>query len=126
MVVASQESIWLVHLHGRLRADRVLPRRQLRLCYQLSHRNRKRQHLIARWYAVEGAGLAPLLKQALPYLQRVNLSVSRRSPLGFGRVATIEPLDTGEMDNFAVIALPHRLGYTGMQGYLGCDEGGAP
>jgi hypothetical protein len=76
------------------------------------------------WYAVEGSGLGPLLTRAMPYLKQVNLSGSRRSPLGFGQVATIEPLDTGEMDNFAVVALLNRLGYTGMLGYLGWDEGG--
>jgi sugar phosphate isomerase/epimerase len=98
----------------------------LRLCAALAHPNLGVVFCGYHWYAVEGAGLAPLLKQALPYLKQVNLSGSRRSPLGFGQVATIEPLDTGEMDNFAVIALLHRLGYTGMLGYLGWDEGGDP
>ena len=98
----------------------------IRLCTALAPPNLGVVFCGYHWYAVEGAGLAPLLKQALPYLRQVNLSGSRRSPLGFGQVATIEPLDTGEMDNFAVIALLHRLGYTGMLGYLGWDEGGDP
>jgi sugar phosphate isomerase/epimerase len=98
----------------------------IRLCAALAHPNLGVVFCGYHWYAVEGAGLAPLLKQALPYLKQVNLSGSRRSPLGFGQVATIERLDTGEMDNFAVVALLHRLGYTGMLGYLGWDEGGDP
>jgi sugar phosphate isomerase/epimerase len=98
----------------------------IRVCRQLAHPNLGIVFCGYHWYAVEGTGLAPLLTQALPYLKQVNLSGSRRSPLGFGQVATIEPLDTGEMDNFAVIALLRRLGYTGMYGYLGWDEGGDP
>lgn len=98
----------------------------IRLSTTLAHPNLGVVFCGYHWYALEGAGLAPLIKQALPYLKQVNLSGSRRSPLGFGQVATIEPLDTGEMDNFALVALLHRLGYTGMLGYLGWDEGGDP
>lgn len=98
----------------------------IRMCAMLAHPNLGVVFCGYHWYALEGAGLAPLITQALPYLKQVNLSGSRRSPLGFGQVATIEPLDTGEMDNFAVIALLHRLGYAGMLGYLGWDEGGDP
>jgi sugar phosphate isomerase/epimerase len=96
----------------------------IRLCEELAHPNLGIVFCGYHWYAVEGSGLGPLLKRAMPYLKQVNLSGSRRSPLGFGQVATIEPLDTGEMDNFAVVALLNRLGYTGMLGYLGWDEGG--
>jgi sugar phosphate isomerase/epimerase len=96
----------------------------IRLCEKLAHSNLGIVFCGYHWYAVEGTGLAKLLRQALPYLKQVNLSGSRRSPLGFGQIATIEPLDGGEMDNFAVIALLNRLGYTGMLGYLGWDEGG--
>jgi sugar phosphate isomerase/epimerase len=96
----------------------------VRLCEKLAHPNLGIVFCGYHWYAVEGTGLAPQLKQAMPYLKQVNLSGSRRSPLGFGQVATIEALDAGEMDNFAVIALLNRLGYTGMLGYLGWEEGG--
>jgi sugar phosphate isomerase/epimerase len=96
----------------------------IRLCEKLPHLNLGIVFCGYHWYAVEGTGLAPLLAQALPYLKQVNLSGSRRSPLGFGGIATIEPLDVGEMDNFALVALLNRLGYTGMLGYLGWNEGG--
>jgi sugar phosphate isomerase/epimerase len=98
----------------------------VRLCKKLKHPNLGIVFCGYHWYAVEGAGLGPLLTEALPYLEQVNLSGSRRSPLGFGRVATIEPLDTGELDNFAIVALLNRIGYGGMLGYLGWDEGGDP
>lgn len=78
------------------------------------------------WYAQEGGNPLPVLREVLPYLRQVHLSGSRRSPLGFGRVATIEPLDAGECDNLALIGLLKRLGYSGPIGYLGWDEGGNP
>jgi sugar phosphate isomerase/epimerase len=98
----------------------------IRLCEKLAHPNLGIVFCGYHWYALEGTGLAGLMRQALPYLKQVNLSGSRRSPLGFGQVATIEPIDTGEMDNFALVALLKRLGYSGMFGYLGWDEGGDP
>jgi sugar phosphate isomerase/epimerase len=78
------------------------------------------------WYAQEGGNPLPVLRDVLPYLRQVHLSGSRRSPLGFGQVATIEPLDSGECDNLALIGLLKRLGYTGPIGYLGWEEGGNP
>lgn len=95
----------------------------IRLCEQLAHPNLGIVFCGYDWYVVEGTGLAPLMRQAMPYLKQVNLSGCRRCP-GGNPAATIEPLDTGEMDNFAVVALLHRLGYTGMLGYLGWGEGG--
>lgn len=78
------------------------------------------------WYALDGGNPVPVLRSALPYLRQVHLSGSRRSPLGFGQVATIEPLDTGECDNLALVGALKRFGYVGPIGYLGWDEGGNP
>jgi sugar phosphate isomerase/epimerase len=78
------------------------------------------------WYAQEGGNPVPVLQATLPYLRQVHLSGSRHSPLGFGRVATIEPLDVGECDNLALVSALKRLGYDGPIGYLGWDEGGNP
>lgn len=78
------------------------------------------------WYAQEGGNPLPVLQSTLPYLRQVHLSGSRRSPLGFNRMATIEPLDTGECDNLALIGVLKHLSYTGPIGYLGWDEGGNP
>jgi sugar phosphate isomerase/epimerase len=112
----------LIYHHLAYWAERVGD--AIRLCETLAHPNLGIVFSGFHWYAVDGTGLAPLLTRALPYLRQVNLSGCRRSSLGFGQVATIEPLDAGEMDNFAVVALLHRLGYAGMLGYLGWDEGG--
>ena len=46
------------------------------------------------------------------------------SPLGWGGVATIELLDRGELDNFALVAALNRIGYDGRIGILGWDYGG--
>ena len=37
---------------------------------------------------------------------------------------TIEPLDSGEMDNFSLFGLLHRCGYTGRIGFQGYNIGG--
>ncbi|ABL68341.1 hypothetical protein [Paracoccus denitrificans] len=52
---------------------------------------------------------------------QVVLSGSALSPLGWGGVATMEPVDRGELENFAVVAALDRIGYTGSLGILGWD-----
>lgn len=96
----------------------------IRLCERLAHNSLGLVFTSGNWYMGEGTGLAATLRRAMPYLKQVNLAGSRRSPLGFFQVATIEPLDVGELDNFAVVALLKRLGYAGYIGYTGWDEGG--
>ena len=59
-----------------------------------------------------------------PWLMQVVTSGSALSQLGWGGVATMEPVDRGEMDNFALIAALNRVGYTGSIGVLGWDYGG--
>lgn len=98
----------------------------IRLCEAVDHPNLGLTFSSLQWYAADAQDLGPMLKRAMPFLKRANLSGSRRSPLGFFDVATIEPLDTGELDNFAVVALLTRLGYTGYLGYNGWHEGGDP
>ena len=55
---------------------------------------------------------------------QVVLSGSTLSELGWGGVATMEPVDRGELDNFAVVAALNSVGYTGSIGVLGLDYGG--
>lgn len=98
----------------------------VRLCEKINHPNLGLTFSSLQWYAADGKDIYQLLKRAMPWIRRVNLSGSRRSPLGFFQVATIEPLDTGELDNFAIVAALTRLGYTGYLGYNGWHEGGDP
>ncbi|WP_025763348.1 sugar phosphate isomerase/epimerase family protein [Dyadobacter tibetensis] len=96
----------------------------IRICEKIAHPNLGLVFSSGNWYMGEGSGLGHTLRRAMPYLKQVNLSGSRRTPLGFFQVGTIEPLDMGEMDNFAIVALLNRLGYQGYLGYTGWDEGG--
>ncbi|SDQ98198.1 Sugar phosphate isomerase/epimerase [Chryseobacterium soldanellicola] len=96
----------------------------LRVCEKMNHPNLGMIFSSGNWYMGEGNNLSQLLKKGMPYIKQVNLAGARRSPLGFFKVATIEPLDMGELDNFAVVALLKRMGYTGYIGYTGWDEGG--
>ncbi|MGA9221060.1 MAG: xylose isomerase, partial [Pseudomonas graminis] len=69
-----------------------------------------------------------LLEQRLdavwPWLHQVNIAGSRRSPLGWGGLATIEPLDEGEMDNFVLMGALLRRGFDGRVGVLGWESMG--
>lgn len=98
----------------------------IRLCEQINHPNLGLTFSSLQWYAADGQDIGGLLSRAVPWIRRANFSGSRRSPLGFFQVATIEPLDTGELDNFAIFARLTRLGYRGPLGYNGWHEGGDP
>lgn len=96
----------------------------VRLCQRLNHPNLGIVFCGYHWYAVDGEDIQATLGEVAPYLRQVNLSGSRRSPLGFGNVATIEPLDVGELDNFALLGQLKKIGFNGMVGYQGWSEGG--
>ena len=76
------------------------------------------------WYASQEGELEQRLCAMKPWLMQVVTSGSALSQLGWGGVATMEPVDRGEMDNFALIAALNRVGYTGSIGVLGWDYGG--
>jgi sugar phosphate isomerase/epimerase len=76
------------------------------------------------WYASQEGELERRLAAMKPWLMQVVTSGSALSQLGWGGVATMEPVDRGEMDNFALIAALNRVGYTGSLGVLGWDYGG--
>ena len=76
------------------------------------------------WYASQEGELEKRLQAMKPWLMQVVTSGSAVSQLGWGGVATMEPLDRGEMDNFALIAALDRIGYAGSIGVLGWDYGG--
>lgn len=73
------------------------------------------------WYASQEGHLEERLQAIKPWLMQVDLSGSAMSPLGWGGVATMEPVDRGELDNFAVVAALNRIGYDGRIGILGWD-----
>lgn len=75
------------------------------------------------WYAVDGADLDGALRLAAPHLGSVNVCGSRRLA-GQYFPATIEPLDSGDFDNFALLGLLRSLPYRGMVGVQGYGVGG--
>lgn len=96
-----------------------------RLCRQLNHPNLHTVFPSFHWYAVDGTKLAARLAVAKPFLNSVNLCGSRRTGKKDGGLpATIEPLDEGDLDNFAVLGLLRQNGYTGPIGFQGYSVGG--
>jgi sugar phosphate isomerase/epimerase len=76
------------------------------------------------WYAGQEGQLEQRLAALKPWLMQVVVSGSALSQLGWGGVATMEPPDRGELDNFALVGALDRLGYQGSIGILGWDYGG--
>lgn len=74
------------------------------------------------WYTVDGSNLCARLAEALPYIELVNLCGARRSVAG--GLASIETLDRGELDNFAVLGLLRKLGFSGPLGVQGYSVAG--
>jgi len=94
----------------------------VRLCREMNHPRLKVVFCGFHWYAVDGKNLAERIEEALPHLHSVNMCGTRRG----GNIAgcTIEPLDCGEMDNFALLGLLNRSGYPGRIGFQGYSIGG--
>lgn len=94
----------------------------VRLCRKMNHPRLKVVFCGFHWYLVDGKNLPRCIREASPYLRSVNMCGTRRpGPVGG---CTIEPLDNGEMDNFALLALLHENGYTGRIGFQGYGMGG--
>lgn len=73
------------------------------------------------WFASKEGHLEERLKAMQPWLMQVVLSGSSYTPLGWGEVAMMEPVDRGELDNFQVVSALDSLGYSGSIGLLGWD-----
>jgi sugar phosphate isomerase/epimerase len=96
----------------------------VRLCQAVKHPLLRAVFCGFHWYAVDGKSLPSGLERAAPYLAHANLCGSRRLPAERGMPATIEPLDEGELDNFAVLGALGRTGFSGMLGVQGYSVGG--
>ncbi len=75
------------------------------------------------WFRSDNTDLGSLIGRAGSHLRRVNLCGSRLIPEGNeapnGLNPSIEPLDSGELDNKAIIAQLRSVGYCGPIGILG-------
>jgi sugar phosphate isomerase/epimerase len=98
----------------------------VRLCKRFDHPRLGCMFCGFHWYTVDGKELPARLSEAGKYLRGANLCGSRRDVDGLANKATIEPLDDGEMDNFAVLGLLQRANYAGYIGFQGYATGGDP
>ena len=73
------------------------------------------------WYAAQEGELQTRLDALWPWLKAVIIAGASMSPLGWGGVATIEPLDSGEVDNFVMLGALRERGYTGNIAFLGWE-----
>jgi sugar phosphate isomerase/epimerase len=96
----------------------------VQMCEHFSHSALGASFNAYHWYASQEGQLEARLDAMKPWLMQVVTSGSALSQLGWGGVATMEPVDRGEIDNFALIAALDRVGYSGSIGVLGWDYGG--
>lgn len=96
----------------------------VQICEQFNHSSLGASFNAYHWYASQEGKLEQRLQAMKPWLMQVVTSGSAMSQLGWGGVATMEPVDRGEMDNFALVAALNRIGYSGSIGVLGWDYGG--
>lgn len=94
------------------------------LCEEFDHPNLGIVFNGYHWYAAQEKELEKRLDAVMPWLRQVNIAGTRLSPLGWGNVATIEPLDEGEMDNFMLLGALDRRGYKGRYTVLGWESMG--
>jgi sugar phosphate isomerase/epimerase len=107
-------NFWLDRIEIAVRVCREVNRPSLRAVFCGFH-----------WFAADGKNLSARLEEAAPFLRSVNLCGSRRAATHPQSMpATIEPLDQGELDNFAVLGLLRKIGYEGMVGFQGYSMGG--
>ena len=106
-------NFWLERIEDAVRLCRAIDHPLLRTVFTGYH-----------WYAVDGKHLDARLRETAPYLTLANVCGSRRFDNGSGLPATIEPLDEGELDNFAVLGALRDAGYGGMVGIQGYSIGG--
>lgn len=95
----------------------------VRLCDMVGHPRLGLVLPAFHWYAVDGSDLPGTIGLAARHLGLVNLCGSRRLA-GQYFPATIEPLDSGDLDNFAVLGALRAVSYDGPVGIQGYGVGG--
>lgn len=94
-----------------------------RLCRTLDHPLVGAVFPAYHWYAAGAHDLRGSVDIVAPYLRSVNVCGSRRIS-GWVMPATIEPLDDGQLDTFAVLGAIARTDYDGFVGIQGYSVGG--
>jgi len=95
----------------------------VRLCERVNHPNLGMVFTAFHWYAIDGKDLKPKLSSAAPYIRAAALSGHTRTPYARQPV-TVEPLDSGELDQFFVLSVLKEIGFEGPIGIQGFSVGG--
>jgi len=123
LVLAARHGIQLLfYPHIKFWLERVED--AVRLCRKLGHPNLGAVFCGYHWFCVDGKNLNATLADAGPFLRDANLCGSRRIVDQSGERCTLEPLDDGELDNFAVLGALDSVGFRGMIGFQGYSVGG--
>lgn len=117
-----QDLVLVLYPHITFYIERI--ERAVELCAKLQHPNVGVAFCGFHWYAADGKELPRRLEEAAPFLRGANLCGSRRNPSGSGMPCSIECLDEGELDNFAVLGSLRQVGYAGWIGLQGYSNGG--
>lgn len=96
----------------------------VRLCRMLDHPRLGVTFCGYHWYAVDGRSLQERVLMAAPHLSMANLCGSSRRADNAESLPTVEPLDSGELDNFAVLGALSAAGFDGWVGVQGFSIGG--
>lgn len=105
-------SFWMERVDDALRLLNSIARPVLGLTFPAFH-----------VYALEGTGFNAALDRARPHLRGVNTNGSRRLSGQYFPV-TIEPVDGGDLDNFAFLGRLREFGYEGTLGVQAYGIGG--
>lgn len=110
-----------ISLYPHIRYGMETTSQSVALCEEFNHDHLGIVFNAYHWFAGQEMALENRLDAMWPWLRQVNLAGARFSPQGWGGVATIEPLDDGEMDNFFLMGALERRGYRGSFGVLGWE-----
>lgn len=95
-----------------------------RICAQYPHPRLGIAFTAYHWYASGQRNLAQTLSLITPWLKTANICGSRMLPPGQAMAASIELIQSGELDVFAVLCQLKAIGYTGPIGLQGYGIGG--
>lgn len=96
----------------------------IRICQQCAHPALGVSFNAYHWYALGNRDIVATLTDMRPFLTAANICGSRRLPPGQGRTATIELIDEGDLDLFALLCALKQVGYNGPIGLQGYGIGG--
>lgn len=96
----------------------------VRICTKYPHPRLGIAFTAFHWYASGQRDLVPTMQTVAPWLKAVNMCGTRVLPPGHALPASIELIDSGELDVFVVLCHLKNIGYNGPIGLQGYGIGG--